>query len=78
MYRKNVMRPFEDASSIVSFKSVHTAYCFSLFNSFTVKIQEFFAQKNDASLFMFGSHSKKRPNNLVVGKTHISPSYNVP
>lgn len=29
--------------------------------------QEFFAQKCDASLFMFGSHSKKRPNNIVIG-----------
>ncbi|GIY29884.1 ribosome production factor 2 homolog [Caerostris darwini] len=29
---------------------------------------EFFCQKNDASLFMFGSHNKKRPNNLVVGR----------
>jgi len=29
---------------------------------------EFFCQKNDASLFMFGSHNKKRPNNLVAGR----------
>ncbi|KAG8182078.1 hypothetical protein JTE90_008613 [Oedothorax gibbosus] len=30
---------------------------------------EFFCQRSDASQFMFGSHNKKRPNNLVVGRT---------
>lgn len=27
---------------------------------------EFLSQKNDASLFMIGSHTKKRPSNLVL------------
>lgn len=30
---------------------------------------EFFSEKNDASLFVVGSHSKKRPNNLVLART---------
>lgn len=29
---------------------------------------EFFSQKCDASLFMFGCHSKKRPNNIIIGR----------
>lgn len=30
---------------------------------------EFYSNRSDASLFMFGSNSKKRPNNLVIGRT---------
>jgi len=44
-HRKNITRPFDDATSI-----------------------EFYSKKTDCSLFMFGSHSKKRPNNLVLGR----------
>jgi ribosome production factor 2 len=29
---------------------------------------EFFSQKNDSSLFVFGAHQKKRPNHLVLGR----------
>lgn len=43
-HRKNILRPFEDQTSL-----------------------EFFSQRNDASLMVFGSHSKKRPHNLVFG-----------
>jgi len=31
---------------------------------------EFFCQKNDSSLFMFGNHNKKRPNNLIIGRMY--------
>ncbi|XP_017542582.1 ribosome production factor 2 homolog isoform X2 [Pygocentrus nattereri] len=43
--KKNIMRPFEDSTSL-----------------------EFFSKKTDCSLFLFGSHNKKRPNNLVFGR----------
>ncbi|KAK1805584.1 hypothetical protein P4O66_019865, partial [Electrophorus voltai] len=43
--RKNIMRPFEDPTSL-----------------------EFFSKKSDCSLFLFGSHNKKRPNNLIFGR----------
>ena len=33
--------------------------------------QEFFSVRNDASLFLFGSHSKKRPHNLVIGMLYF-------
>ena len=31
---------------------------------------EFVATKNDCSLFVYASHSKKRPNNLILGRTY--------
>jgi ribosome production factor 2 len=31
---------------------------------------EFLAKKNAAPLFAFGSHNKKRPNNLILGRTY--------
>lgn len=33
---------------------------------------ESMASKNDCGLFVFGSHQKKRPDNLVLGRTYDS------
>src|SRR5258708_7912569 len=30
---------------------------------------EFVCNKNDSPLFMYSSHNKKRPNNIVIGRT---------
>lgn len=38
---------------------------------------EFFSLKTDCSLFVFGSHSKKRPNNLVIGRTYDHHIYDL-
>ncbi|XP_051130329.1 ribosome production factor 2 homolog [Andrographis paniculata] len=38
---------------------------------------EFFSQKSDCSLFVYGSHSKKRPNNLVVGRMYDHKVYDL-
>ncbi|PIA30804.1 hypothetical protein AQUCO_05400122v1 [Aquilegia coerulea] len=38
---------------------------------------EFFSLKTDCSLFVFGSHSKKRPDNLVLGRTYDHHIYDL-
>jgi len=43
--KKNVVRPFEDATSL-----------------------EFWANKNDASMFVLGQSTKKRPNGLTIAR----------
>ncbi|KAL2892566.1 Ribosome production factor 2-like protein [Bienertia sinuspersici] len=38
---------------------------------------EFFSQKTDCALFVFGSHSKKRPDNLVIGRFYDHHVYDL-
>ncbi|CAH9090284.1 unnamed protein product [Cuscuta europaea] len=38
---------------------------------------EFFLQKSDCSIFVFGTHSKKRPNNLVIGRGYDHHIYDL-
>uniref|UniRef100_A0A0E0PPQ8 Ribosome production factor 2 homolog n=1 Tax=Oryza rufipogon TaxID=4529 RepID=A0A0E0PPQ8_ORYRU len=38
---------------------------------------EFFSLKTDCSLIIYGSHSKKRPNNLVLGRTYDHHIYDL-
>lgn len=38
---------------------------------------EFFSLKTDCSIFVFGSHSKKRPDNLVIGRTYDHHIYDL-
>eukprot|EP00245_Coleochaete_scutata_P006141 TRINITY_DN20314_c0_g1_i1.p1 TRINITY_DN20314_c0_g1~~TRINITY_DN20314_c0_g1_i1.p1 ORF type:complete len:339 (+),score=66.17 TRINITY_DN20314_c0_g1_i1:130-1146(+) len=38
---------------------------------------EFISQKSDCSLFLFASHSKKRPNNMVLGRTFDGHMYDM-
>ncbi|KAM0854689.1 hypothetical protein ACQ4PT_050280 [Festuca glaucescens] len=38
---------------------------------------EFFSLKSDCSLLVYGSHSKKRPNNLVLGRTYDHHIYDL-
>ncbi|XP_059667490.1 ribosome production factor 2 homolog [Cornus florida] len=38
---------------------------------------EFFSLKTDCSLFVYGSHSKKRPDNLVIGRTYDHHIYDL-
>ncbi|KAF5750474.1 ribosome production factor 2 isoform X1 [Tripterygium wilfordii] len=38
---------------------------------------EFFSLKTDCSIFVYGSHSKKRPDNLVIGRTYDHHVYDL-
>ncbi|KAK4281611.1 hypothetical protein QN277_013082 [Acacia crassicarpa] len=38
---------------------------------------EFFSLKTDCSIFVYGSHSKKRPNNLIIGRTYDHHIYDL-
>ncbi|KAI4297094.1 hypothetical protein L6164_037001 [Bauhinia variegata] len=38
---------------------------------------EFFSLKTDCSIFVYGSHSKKRPDNLIIGRTYDHHIYDL-
>jgi len=38
---------------------------------------EFLCQKNDCSLFMLGTHNKKRPHNLIIGRMFGHPEFHL-
>ncbi|KAM7264265.1 hypothetical protein ACFE04_001948 [Oxalis oulophora] len=38
---------------------------------------EFFSQKTDCSIFLYGSHSKKRKDNIVIGRTYDHHIYDL-
>ena len=59
-YAANFENSFRETSKFVPLDCVSDIEIFFF--------QEFFSQRNDASLLVFGSHSKKRPNNIVFGK----------
>ena len=41
---------------------------FCILRPFCRRVQEFLSSKNDCSLFVLGTHNKKRPHNLVLGR----------
>ncbi|KAI3913062.1 hypothetical protein MKW98_000644, partial [Papaver atlanticum] len=38
---------------------------------------EFYSLKTDCSLFVYGAHSNKRPNNLILGRTYDHHNYDL-